>query len=407
MERRGGVPPGTAAANRAGAAALLPDRFPLERIAALERTLKHDLIAFLTAAGEVIGPAARHLHRGMTSSDVLDTALAVQLGEAGDLLVAALDAALEALEARARQHARTPCIGRTHGMHAEPTTFGLKLALAWDELYRGRRRLVEAVQGVRVGKLSGAVGTFAHLDPEVEAEVCAALGLRPAPVSSQVVSRDRHAWLFSAMALLATSIEKLAVEVRHLQRSEVGEATEAFTPGQKGSSAMPQKQNPILSENLSGLARLVRGYAQAALEDVVLWHERDISHSSVERVIGPDATIVLHFMLIRLRALVEGLEVHPERMAAHLAASGGAWAAQRAMLLLVEAGLSREEAYACVQAAALRTLHEGGRLADALRAAPGVVERLDADVLEGLDDPGWYTRHAEAILARVFAQKGA
>ena len=318
MEAEGDVPTGTAAACRAAAAPLFADGFPLDRIAALEATLKHDVIAFLTAVNEVIGPPGRHLHKGMTSSDVLDTVLAVQLKESGLLLLAALDRVLDGLEAQARAHAHTPCIGRSHGIHAEPTTFGWKLATHWDALRRARVRLAAATEEVAVGKISGAVGTFAHFSPAVEAHVCARLGLRPAPVSSQIVARDVHAAFFGALALLATTIESLAVEVRHLQRTEVAEVMEAFTPGQKGSSAMPHKRNPILSENLTGLARLVRGYAQAALEDVVLWHERDISHSSVERVIGPDAVVTTHFMLHRLDGLLRGLVVFPAAMQANL-----------------------------------------------------------------------------------------
>jgi len=406
MEALGQIPAGTAAACRAGAAPLLPDRFPLERIDALERTLKHDVIAFLTAISEVVGEPARHLHKGMTSSDVLDTTLALQLREAGRLILAELDRVLEALERRAREHAGTLCMGRSHGMHAEPTTFGLKLALLWDALRRSRTRLVRATDEVAVGKISGAVGTFAHLPPEVEARVCAALGLRPAPVSSQIVPRDVHAHYFHALALLATTVEQIAVEIRHLQRTEVGEASEPFTEGQKGSSAMPHKKNPILSENLTGLARLVRGYAEAAMDDVALWHERDISHSSVERVIGPDATIAVHFMLVRLRGLVADLVVRPERMRANMELTQGVFYAQRVMLALVESGLSREDAYAQVQRAAMRAVEEGRPMLALLREDAEVVDRVGAR-LDGLFDPAWYVRRAEEILSRVFTASTA
>lgn len=398
MEARGEVPPGTAAACRARAG------FDIPRIDELERTLKHDVIAFLTNVAEHVGEPARHLHKGMTSSDVLDTALAVQLREAGLLIRAELDRVLDALEARAREHVDTLCIGRSHGIHAEPVTFGWKLTILWDELRRGRERLDHAIRDISVGKISGAVGTFAHVDPEVEAWVCARLGLSPAPASNQVVQRDRHAFYFSVLALIATSVEKVAVEVRHLQRTEVLEAEEPFTPGQKGSSAMPHKRNPILSENLTGLARLVRGYAQAALDNVPLWHERDISHSSVERMIGPDATVTLHFMLGRLRGLVEGLVVYPENMKRNLERSGGLFYSQRVLLALVEAGLSREEAYARVQRSAMRTWAEGLPLPELLAADPEVGGLLGADRIAGLCDPAWYVRRAREVQARVFAQ---
>ena len=403
MEVRGEVPVGTAAACRAGAAPMLPDRFPLERIDALERTLKHDVIAFLTAVGEVIGEPARHLHKGMTSSDVLDTTFAAQLSAAARLILAELDGLLGALQEKSRAHAHTLCMGRSHGMHAEPTTFGLKLALLWDALRRARARVAAAADEVAVGKISGAVGTFAHLDPSVEAHVCASMGLRPAPVSSQIVPRDVHAAFFQALALLATTIEQVAVEVRHLQRTEVGEASEAFTAGQKGSSAMPHKKNPILSENLTGLARLVRGYAEAALDDVPLWHERDISHSSVERVIGPDATIAVHFMLARARSLVSGLVVNADRMMRNLQLTQGVFYAQRFMLALVEGGLSREEAYALVQADAMRAAAAERPLLDVVLENPAILARVPREVLEGLADPAWYVRRADQILDRVFA----
>ncbi len=399
MELRGEVPPGTTAACRAKAA------FDIPRIDELEKTLKHDVIAFLTNVTEHVGEPARHLHKGMTSSDVLDTALAAQLREAGLLLRAAMDDVLVVLERRAREHVHTLCIGRSHGIHAEPTTFGWKLAILWDELRRGRARLDHAISDISVGKISGAVGTFAHLDPSVEAFVCARLGLTPAPASNQVVQRDRHAFYFNVLALIATSIEKIAVEIRHLQRTEVLEAEEPFTAGQKGSSAMPHKRNPILSENLTGLARLMRGWAQAATEDVPLWHERDISHSSVERVIAPDATITLHFMLHRLRGLIDGLVVYPQNMQRNLDKTGGLFYSQRVMLALVETGLSREEAYARVQRNAMRTWAEGIPLLDLLVADPEVVDVLGEPTIRAACDPHWYVRHAETVLDRVFSEK--
>lgn len=400
MEARGEVPAGTSAACRERAS------FDIARVDELEKTLKHDVIAFLTNVAEYVGEPARHLHKGMTSSDVLDTAFAVQLKEAGELIRAELDRVLDALERRAREHVHTLCIGRSHGIHAEPVTFGWKLAILWDELRRGRERLDHAIRDVAVGKISGAVGTFAHLDPSVEAYVCAKLGLEPAPASNQVIQRDRHAFYFNVLALVATSIEKIAVEVRHLQRTEVLEAEEPFTPGQKGSSAMPHKRNPILSENLTGLARLMRGYALSAMENVPLWHERDISHSSVERMIGPDATVTLHFMLYRLRGLVDGLVVYPEHMQRNLAMSGGLFYSQRVLLALVETGLSREESYARVQRSAMRTWAEGIPLPELLAADPEVGGVLGAERIQSLCDPAWYVRRAEEVQARVFAAKG-
>jgi adenylosuccinate lyase len=397
MEQRGEVPPGTAAICRERA------RFDIARVDEIERTVKHDVIAFLTNVNEYVGEPGRHLHKGMTSSDVLDTALGVQMREAGLLIRAELDGVLDALRTRAEEHVDTVCIGRSHGIHAEPVTFGWKLAILWDEFRRGRARLDHAIADISVGKISGAVGTFAHVDPAVEAYVCERLGLTPAPASNQVVQRDRHAYFFSVLALLATSVEKLAVEVRHLQRSEVLEAEEPFTPGQKGSSAMPHKRNPILSENLTGLARLVRGYAQAAMENVPLWHERDISHSSVERVIGPDATVTLHFMLRRLKGLVAGLVVYPENMQRNLQRSGGIYFSQKVLLALVEAGLSREDAYARVQSNAMAVWAEGGWLPDRLAADPEVGGVLGATRVAELCDLAWYVRHARSVQARVFA----
>lgn len=397
MEARGEVPAGTSAICREKA------NFDPDRIDEIERTVKHDVIAFLTNVNEYIGEPGRHLHKGMTSSDVLDTALGVQLKEAGELMLAELDGVLAALRVRAEEHVDTICIGRSHGIHAEPVTFGWKLAILWDELRRGRARLVHAISDISVGKISGAVGTFAHLHPSVEAYVCEKLGLQAAPASNQVIQRDRHAYFFNVLALLATSIEKIAVEVRHLQRTEVGEAEEPFTAGQKGSSAMPHKRNPILSENLTGLARLVRGYAQAAMEDVPLWHERDISHSSVERVIGPDATVTLHFMLRRLKGLIAGLVVYPANMRRNLQRSGGIYFSQKVLLALVEAGCSREDAYARVQRNAMVVFAEGGWLPDQLAVDPEVGGVLGAGRVAELCDLAQYVRYSREIQARVFA----
>ncbi len=378
------------------------------RIEAIERVTRHDVIAFLTWLGEGIGEEARYLHLGLTSSDVLDTCLAVQLTRASDLLLGGLDAVLAALRARAEEHAHTPTIGRSHGIHAEPTTFGLKLAGHWAEFARGRARLLAARAEVATCAISGPVGTFASVDPRVEAFVAARLGLAVEPVSTQVIPRDRHAAFFCALAVIATGIERLATEVRHLQRSEVREAEEFFHAGQKGSSSMPHKRNPVLSENLTGLARLVRGYAMPALENVALWHERDISHSSVERVIAPDATIALDFALARLAGMMERLTVHPERMAANLEALGGVVHSQKVLLALAQAGMSREEAYAAVQAAAMATWEaldrpEGRRFRDNLLADPRVAARMDAAALAAAMDPGRDFAHVDAILARVFA----
>ena len=402
MEKLGEVPDGTTAACRAGAAPMLPENFPIDRIDALERTVKHDLIAFLTAVAEVVGEPARHLHKGMTSSDVLDTTLAVQLKQSGDLVIQALDEVLVVMERRAREHAHTLCMGRSHGIHAEPTTFGIKLAVFWDELRRSRVRIARAIDEVAVGQISGAVGTFAHLPPSVEAHVCDKLGLTPAPASTQVVQRDRHAHYFHALALMGSTIEKIAVEIRHLQRTEVFEAQEAFTKGQKGSSAMPHKKNPILSENLTGQARVLRGYANMAMDNVVLWHERDISHSSVERVIGPDANVTAHFTLVRLKGLIDGLIVYPENMKANMEKTGGLFYAQRVMLGLVESGMSREDAYALVQGHAMAGWETGCPLLELLEQDEAVTSRLDAETLAGLADPEWYVRRADVILDRVF-----
>jgi len=379
----------------------------LARIDAIERETRHDVIAFLTWLGEGIGEEARFLHLGLTSSDVLDTALAVQLARAADLLDAALAALLGALRARAFEHKHTPTIGRSHGIHAEPTTFGLKLAGFFAEFSRARSRLAQARAEIATCAVSGAVGTFAAVDPRVEAAVAAKLGLAVEPVSTQVIPRDRHAMFFATLAVIASSLERLAVEVRHLQRSEVREAEEYFHAGQKGSSAMPHKRNPVLSENLTGLARLVRGYALPAMENVALWHERDISHSSVERVIAPDACIALDFALHRAAGMVAKLTIHPERMAENLASLGGVVHSQKVLLALAQAGMSREAAYAAVQAAAMATWTRLGKpdargFCDNLLAIAEVARHLDAASLDAIMDPERDFLHVETIFARVF-----
>ena len=383
------------------------DAAAVEAIDAIERVTRHDVIAFLTWMGEGIGPEARFLHLGLTSSDVLDTCLAVQLTRAADLLIADLDALLAALRTRAMEHRLTPTIGRSHGIHAEPTTFGLKLAGHHAEFARGRARLVAARAEIATCAISGPVGTFASVDPRVESYVAERLGLAVEPVSTQVIPRDRHAAFFCALAVIASGIERLATEVRHLQRSEVREAEEFFHPGQKGSSSMPHKRNPVLSENLTGLARLVRGYVTPALENVALWHERDISHSSVERVIAPDATIALDFALMRLAGMMEKLTIYPERMRANLDSLGGVVHSQKVLLALAQAGLSREDAYAAVQAAAMATWEnlgrpEGRSFRDNLLANPAVGGKLDASALDRAMDPSVDFRHVETIFARVF-----
>ena len=388
-----------AAAERRGAALIDP-----RRIEEIEAETRHDGIAFLTHVEQVIGPEARYLHLGMTSSDLLDSALALQLTAAADLLLRDLDRLLEALRRRAYEHKDTICIGRSHGVHAEPTTFGLKLAGFYAEFARNRRRLEQARGEVATCAISGAVGTFANVDARVEEQVAARLGLTPEPISTQVIPRDRHAAFFATLAVIASGIERLATEIRHLQRTEVGEVSEPFASGQKGSSAMPHKQNPILAENLTGLARLVRAAVVPALEDVALWHERDISHSSVERVIAPDATIALDFALHRLTGLIEGLRVDPARMRENLEQTKGLIHSQRVLLALTEAGLGRQEAYAIVQRHALEAWRHGQPLLDRLRADPDVTKRLSPEQLSGLFDVGYHTRHVDDIFRRVFGE---
>ena len=396
MEALGAVPHGVAAALRERGA------FEVRRIDEIERSTRHDVIAFLTNVAEHVGDEARFMHRGMTSSDVLDTCLAAQLAQAADLLIEDTDALLAALARRAREHAATPCVGRSHGIHAEPTTFGLKLAGHYAEFRRARRRLEAAREEIAVCAISGPVGTFATVDARVEAHVAARLGLAVEPISTQVVPRDRHAAFFAALAVVASSVERLAVEIRHLQRSEVGEVEERFADGQKGSSAMPHKRNPVLSENLTGLARLVRATVVPALENVALWHERDISHSSVERNIAPDATIGLDFALARLAGVIDGLVVHPEAMKANLERLGGLVFSQRVLLALVEAGASREEAYRLVQASAMTAWRESGSFEARLKADPEAVRLLSESGIEALFDYAFYTRRAAAAIERAF-----
>ena len=376
--------------------------FDIARIDAIEREVKHDVIAFLTSVAEHVGPEARFLHAGLTSSDVLDTCFNVQLVDAADLLIADLDALLGALKARAYEHKHTLTVGRSHGVHAEPTTFGLKLASAYAEFARVRKRMTRAREEVATCAISGAVGTFAHVDPRVEAHVAKKLGLTPEPISTQVVPRDRHAFYFATLAVIVSSVERLSVEIRHLQRTEVLEAEEFFSEGQKGSSAMPHKRNPVLSENLTGLARLVRGYALPALENVALWHERDISHSSVERVIGPDATIALDFSLARLTEIVKGLVVYPERMRANLDLLGGLIHSQRVLLALTAAGVPREDAYRLVQRNAMNVWKSGGDFLDALLADKDVMKALSEEELRARFDLDYHVKHVDTIFARVF-----
>jgi adenylosuccinate lyase len=381
----------------------------LDRIDAIERETRHDVIAFLTWLGEGIGEAARFMHQGMTSSDVLDTCLSVQLTRAADLLIADVDRLLAALRTRAEEFRHTPTIGRSHGIHAEPTTFGLKLLGHWAEFRRNRDRLVAARREVATCAISGPVGTFASVDPRVEAHVAQHLGLAREPVSTQVIPRDRHAAFFCALAVVASGLERLAIEVRHLQRSEVREAEEFFHPGQKGSSSMPHKRNPVLSENLTGLARMVRAYAMPALENVALWHERDISHSSVERMIGPDATVTLDFALTRAAGMIEKLTVYPERMQANLESLGGVVHSQKVLLALTQAGLSREASYAAVQRAAMATwsalgTSEARSFAENLLADPEVAAALDAAALSAVMDPARDFGQVDAIFARVLAE---
>lgn len=377
-------------------------RLDVKRIRAIEAEVKHETIAFLSAVAETLGDDARHLHVGMTSSDVMDTALAIQFKEASALLEQDIQDLLTVLRRQARKYKWTVMIGRTHGVHAEPITFGLKLAIWYQEMERHLLRFRQAVGDICVGKISGAVGTFAQIPPQVEAYVCRKSGLKPAPVSNQIVQRDRHAYYFSTLALIASSLEKFAVEIRHLQRTEVQEAEEPFTQGQKGSSAMPHKRNPILSENVSGLARLMRSYAHAAMENIPLWHERDISHSSVERVIAPDATIALDFMLRRMTYVLANLCVYPENMARNLAKTGGAVFSEKVLLALVDKGVARDVAYRMVQPHALRVGKEGGDLKRELLADAEIRRYLSAQEIDDLWDIKHHLANIDVIFRRVF-----
>jgi len=379
-------------------------KFEVSRIDEIERETRHDVIAFLTNLAEHIGDEARFVHQGMTSSDVLDTCLAVQLTQSSDLLLQGLDRLLEALKTRAQEHRDTVCLGRSHGIHAEPTTFGLKLAGHYAAFHRNRERLVTARREIATCAISGAVGTFANIDPYVEQHVAEKMGLEVEPVSTQVIPRDRHAAFFACLGIVASSIENLAIEIRHLQRTEVHEAEEYFAPGQKGSSAMPHKRNPILTENLTGLARIVRAAVVPALENVALWHERDISHSSVERVFAPDATVALDFALNRLAGVIEKLTVYPENMKRNLDQLGGLVNSQRVLLALTQAGMSREDAYQAVQRNAMKVWAGEGDFLSLLKTDKAVADLISDSDLEACFDPVYHTKRVALILDRVFAQ---
>ena len=411
MARTGAIPESAARTIREKGGPKLAAIGPadIERIDAIERETRHDVIAFLTWLAEGIGPDSRFVHLGMTSSDVLDTCLSVQLTQAADLLLQDIDAVLAALKKQAFAHKYTLTIGRSHAIHAEPTTFGLKLAGHYAEFDRNRTRLLTARAEIAVAAVSGAVGTFAHLDPSVEEYVAASLGLKPEPISTQVIPRDRHAAFFATLGVIASGIERLATEIRHLQRSEVREAEEFFHPGQKGSSAMPHKRNPVLSENLTGLARIVRAAVIPALENVTLWHERDISHSSVERAIGPDATVTLDFALMRLAGMMDKLLVYPERMRANLDSLGGVVYSGEVLLVLARSGISREDAYTITQRCAMETwtklgTPEGRSFRENLAADPDVTGCVSAAELDAAFDPGLHTKSVDRIFARVFGE---
>jgi adenylosuccinate lyase len=378
--------------------------FDVDRIDEIERVTKHDVIAFLTHLGEFIGPDSRFVHQGMTSSDVLDTCFNVQLTRAADILLKDIDGLLAALERRAFEHKLTPCIGRSHGIHAEPVTFGLKMAEAHAEFARARKRLVAAREEVATCAISGAVGTFANIDPRVEEHVAEKMGLKPEPVSTQVIPRDRHAMFFATLGVIASSVERLAIEIRHLQRTEVLEAEEFFSEGQKGSSAMPHKRNPVLTENLTGLARLVRGMALPAMENVALWHERDISHSSVERMIGPDATVTLDFALARLTGVIDKLLVYPANMKKNLDLLGGLVHSQRVLLALTQKGASREDAYKFVQRNAMPVWRGEGDFLTLLKQDPEVSKLMSDAELEDKFDLGYHLKHVDTVFRRVFGR---
>ena len=377
-------------------------KWEIDRIDEIERETKHDVIAFLTNLAEHVGDEARFVHQGMTSSDVLDTCLAVQLTQAADLLIADIDALLEALKKRALEHKDTVCIGRSHGIHAEPTTFGVKLTGHYAEFVRNRERMVAARKEIATCAISGAVGTFANIDPRVEEHVAKKLGLESEPVSTQVIPRDRHAAFFAALGVVASGLERLAVEIRHMQRTELREAEEYFSPGQKGSSAMPHKRNPVLTENITGLARIVRSAVVPAMENVALWHERDISHSSVERMIGPDATVTLDFALARMTGVIEKLLVYPDMMQRNLDALGGLVFSQRVLLGLTQAGMSREGAYSAVQRNAMKVWEQGADFLTELQADAEVTACIDGDALAALFDLSYHTAQVDTIFKRVF-----
>ncbi|TNE39838.1 MAG: adenylosuccinate lyase [Sphingomonadales bacterium] len=378
------------------------ERVDVARIDEIEREVKHDVIAFLTWLSEQVGPEARFVHQGMTSSDVLDTCFDVQLTKASDILLADLDVLLENLKRRAFEHKMDVCIGRSHGIHAEPTTFGVKMAQAYAEFERCKKRMIAAREEIAIAAISGAIGTYANVDPRVEEHVAKALGLKAETTSTQVIPRDRHAMFFATLGVIASCVERLATEIRHLQRSEVLEAEEYFSEGQKGSSAMPHKRNPILTENLTGLARMVRSYSIPAMENVALWHERDISHSSVERNIGPDATVTLDFALMRLSGVIDKLLVYPERMQKNMDSLGGLVHSQRVLLALTQAGVAREDAYRLVQRNAMPVWRGEGNFLDLLKADKDVSAKLDDAALESLFDLGYHTKHVDTIFTRVF-----
>jgi adenylosuccinate lyase len=378
-------------------------KWEIDRIDEIERETKHDVIAFLTNLAEHVGDEARFVHQGMTSSDVLDTCLAVQLVQATDILLAGVDALLDALKRRALEHRMSVCIGRSHGIHAEPTTFGVKLAGHYAEFIRNRQRLAAAREEIGTCAISGAVGTFANIDPAVEIHVAKKLGLTPEPVSTQVIPRDRHAMYFATLGVIASSLERLSVEIRHLQRTEVREAEEFFSPGQKGSSAMPHKRNPILTENITGLARLVRSAVTPAMENVALWHERDISHSSVERMIGPDATVTLDFALARMTGVIDKLLIYPEMMQRNLDALGGLVFSQRVLLALTQAGMSREDSYSAVQRNAMKVWQDGADFLSELKADRAVTDHISNGELDALFDLGYHTQRVDHIFDRVFS----
>ncbi|MBN1843926.1 MAG: adenylosuccinate lyase [Deltaproteobacteria bacterium] len=377
-------------------------RFSIERIESIEAETKHDVIAFLTNVAESVGQDARYVHFGLTSSDILDTAMAVRLRQASKIILKDCDLLLATLKKKALTHKNTVMVGRSHGIHAEPITFGLKLALWYDEMRRNRRRMEHALETISVGKISGAVGTFASISPRVEARVCRKLGLKPAPVSTQIIQRDRYAEYFCTLAIIASTIEKMAVEIRHLQRTEVSEAEEYFSKGQKGSSAMPHKRNPISSENLSGLARLVRSNASAALNNVALWHERDISHSSVERVIIPDTTILVDYMLHRMTEIIRHLVLYPERMQHNLELTRGLIFSQQILLALAKGGVSREQAYKMVQKQAMRAWKENNNFEDLVKNDPEIAKHLGNKQVEKIFDVDFQLRHVDTIFTRVF-----